>query len=106
MMLESTITTKAQTTLPKGVRTALGVSAGDRLAYVIERDRAVIMKAPAEPEEDPAMMAFLAFIERDICEHPERIADLPVPLLERALALVPGALDIELEAPIEGEVAI
>jgi len=39
-MLESVITAKSQTTLPKGVRAALDVRPGDRLAYVIERDRA------------------------------------------------------------------
>ena len=34
-MIESTLTSKAQTTLPKAVRTALGVGAGDRIRYVI-----------------------------------------------------------------------
>ena len=34
-MIESTITRKGQTTLPKQVRDALGVRAGDRVRYVI-----------------------------------------------------------------------
>jgi antitoxin PrlF len=105
MMLESVITAKAQTTLPKGVRTALGVSAGDRLAYVIERDRAIIMKAPAEPEDDPAVAAFLAFLERDIREHPEHVRELPQALLDRLNAAL-GDADIDLDAAIEGDVAI
>ena len=105
-MLESTITAKAQTTLPKGVRTALGVSAGDRLAYVIERDHAIIMKASVpETEDDPAITTFLAFIERDLCEHPEHLRDLPQPLLDRARAMVAG-VEINLDAPLEGDVAI
>ncbi len=89
-MIESVITAKSQTILPRGVRTALGVSPGDRLAYVIERDHAIIMKARAwDSEDDPAMLSFLAFIERDICEHPERVRELPAALLERARSLAP-----------------
>ncbi|MXW45968.1 MAG: AbrB/MazE/SpoVT family DNA-binding domain-containing protein [Gammaproteobacteria bacterium] len=34
-MVESAITSKGQTTLPKPVRTALGVGEGDRVRYVI-----------------------------------------------------------------------
>ena len=35
-MIESTITAKGQTTLPKVVREALSVQAGDRVRYVVE----------------------------------------------------------------------
>ena len=35
-MIESTITAKGQTTLPKAVREALSVNAGDRVRYVIQ----------------------------------------------------------------------
>ena len=35
-MLESGITAKGQTTLPKAVRDALAVKAGDRVRYLIE----------------------------------------------------------------------
>ena len=34
-MIESTLTSKAQTTLPKAVRTALQIGAGDRIRYII-----------------------------------------------------------------------
>ena len=34
-MVQSAITSKGQTTLPKSVREALGVRAGDRVRYVI-----------------------------------------------------------------------
>lgn len=34
-MQESTLTAKGQTTLPKSVRTALGLKAGDRLRYLV-----------------------------------------------------------------------
>ena len=35
-MIESTITAEGQTTLPKAVREALSVQAGDRVRYVIQ----------------------------------------------------------------------
>ena len=34
-MIQSSVTTKGQTTLPKAVRDALGVESGDRVRYLI-----------------------------------------------------------------------
>ena len=42
-MIESAITSKGQTTLPKVVRDALGVQAGDRVRYVIFGDKVRIL---------------------------------------------------------------
>ena len=42
-MIESAITSKGQTTLPKVVREALGVRAGDRVRYVIFDDEVRIL---------------------------------------------------------------
>ena len=42
-MIESTLTSKAQTTLPKAVRTALQVGAGDRIRYIISGDEVRIL---------------------------------------------------------------
>lgn len=50
-MIVSRITRKAQTTLPRAVCAALGLREGDRVAYEIEGDRVVLMRA--EPAEDP-----------------------------------------------------
>ena len=44
-MQESTVTVKGQTTLPKDVRTALGLTSGDRVRYVILEGEVRIMKA-------------------------------------------------------------
>ena len=46
-MIESAITSKGQTTLPKPVREALGVRAGDRVRYVILDDEVRIL--PVRP---------------------------------------------------------
>lgn len=40
------ITSKGQVTIPKGVRDALQLKAGDELLFRVERSRAVIAKTP------------------------------------------------------------
>ena len=42
-MAESTVTSRGQTTLPKTVRTALGVGPGDRIRYVVVDDGVKIL---------------------------------------------------------------
>ena len=103
-MIKSVITAKSQTTLPAGVRQALGVGPGDRLAYIVEGDRAVIMKAGPEDEE-PVIDAFLDFLARDMVSRPEELANLSPALIDRAQSLVRG-VEVDLEAPIHGDVAI
>ncbi len=44
-MHRSTVTAKGQTTLPRAVRDALGVSAGDRIRYVIDGREVRVVKA-------------------------------------------------------------
>ena len=46
-MIESGITTKGQTTLPKPVRDALGLKAGDRVRYAILDGK--VMLTPVRP---------------------------------------------------------
>jgi len=58
-MITSKLTSKAQTTVPQAVRTALGLKPGDELAYSIEPGRVVLTKAAAGEGEDP----FAAFSE-------------------------------------------
>ena len=44
-MQESTVTTKGQTTLPRTVRSALGLAPGDRVRYVILDGEVRLLKA-------------------------------------------------------------
>lgn len=44
-MPSATVTSKGQVTIPKRVRDALGVKAGDRLDFVIEDDGRVVVRA-------------------------------------------------------------
>ena len=43
-MPTSTITSKGQTTIPKSVRERLNLHAGDRVEFVIQDDRTVLLK--------------------------------------------------------------
>ena len=52
-MIKSKLTSKAQTTIPQSVRTALGLREGDELAYQIERERVILTKATVVPLDDP-----------------------------------------------------
>lgn len=51
-MIIGRITAKAQTTIPRAVRLALGVKAGDEIAYEIDGDRVIIRRA-ADPFDKP-----------------------------------------------------
>lgn len=44
-MQESKVTAKGQTTLPRDVRSALGVAAGDTVRYIVEVGRVHILKS-------------------------------------------------------------
>lgn len=60
-MIQSRITTKAQTTVPKAVRSALGLESGDRLVWEIEDGHAVLKRA--EPAGDSFVNNFSTFVE-------------------------------------------
>jgi antitoxin PrlF len=104
-MLYSTVTAKSQTTLPSGVRKALGVGPGDKLAYVIEGEQAVIRRAEEEDEADPVLGAFLDFVERQINEHPERLRPITTELRDRMRRLSEG-VTVDLDEEIEGAVSL
>ena len=51
-MIVGRITAKAQTTIPRAVRLALGVGPGDEVAYEIDGDR-VVMRRVGDPFDKP-----------------------------------------------------
>ena len=77
-MITSKLTSKAQTTVPQPVRTALGINPGDEIAYAIENGRVILTKVPlrkprpAHPAEDP----LATFWEWASPEDNEAFADL------------------------------
>jgi antitoxin PrlF len=57
-MIIGRITAKAQTTIPRAVRLALGVKPGDEIAYEIDGDRVILRRA-----DDPFDKPFASFTE-------------------------------------------
>ena len=68
----SKVSVKSQTVLPVEVRERLGVTAGDRLRYVIDGDVVRIERAAPDGQEDP----FATFTEWSTAEDDEAFADL------------------------------
>jgi antitoxin PrlF len=58
----SRITSKAQTTLPRAVREALGAGPGDALAYRVDGGKVFLTKAPALD------LAYLRSVEASLAE--------------------------------------
>ena len=52
-MITSKLTSKAQTTIPQAIRTALRLRTGDEIAYAIEGDRVILTRASTETVDDP-----------------------------------------------------
>lgn len=76
---ESSLTDRYQTTVPRQVRKALGLSKRDKLEWIIDESGEVRIgkKSPTEAEhEDPVLDQWLTFLEKDILEHPERLVPL------------------------------
>ena len=68
----SLTTSKAQTTIPQPVRSALHLRPGDELAYVIEEDKIILKRAERESPDNP----FALFTEWDSPADREAYADL------------------------------
>lgn len=97
----STLTQKGQTTIPKSVRNALGLSSGDKLRFDIKEGIVTLSRAEPAGHEDPSIGAFLSLLERDIAAGNLR-GDLPQAILDAMKEA--AALDVDLEEPIEGDV--
>lgn len=98
----STITAKGQTTIPKSVRQALGVDYGGKVAFRVDEHGVSVRRADAE-HEDPAIDSFLTFLAEDIKNRPDALTALSPALAERIAALTEG-VEVDLDAPIHGDV--
>lgn len=66
---------------------------GDITVRPIAQGRLLIVAAPAkklEPESDPVLDSFLAFLGRDMSEHPEKIKPLDAVTAKRIKGLTKG----------------
>lgn len=98
----STITSKGQTTVPKSVRQALGLSEGDQIAFRVD-DSGVTLRRADEGEHDPAIAAFLTFLAKDIEAYPDRLQTLSPEMVARIDELTEG-MTFDPDEPIEGDV--
>jgi len=97
----STLTAKGQTTVPKSVRQALGLAAGDKIAFRV--GEAGVSLRRAEDAGDPALASFLSFLARDIERHPENLKAFP-PALKKQLERLVEGVAVDLDALIDEDV--
>jgi len=88
----ATITSKGQITLPKLIRQALGVDYGDKVAFDLEGSEVIISRADEAPHEDPAIGAFIALLEADICTG-QHLCRLSNDLVQAMLAALKKPVD-------------
>lgn len=97
-----TVTSKGQTTLPLAMRQMLGVPHGGRIIARAEGHR-VVLEAVEEEHADPAIGAFLSMMAADIAAG--RVETMPDDLVA-AMRQVMNKVDVDLDAPIDGDVCI
>jgi antitoxin PrlF len=103
LQAESTLTDRYQTTVPETVRRALRLGKRDKIHYTIRPDGEVVLsRAAADSDDDPALAPFLAFLARDLAEHPERIEAVDADFVRRLQALV-GGVEVDLDAPLSAD---
>ena len=68
----SRITAKGQVTIPKSVRSALGVSPGDEIEFRISEDRQVTVSKCVKPS---AFTRFVGYLSRKQGRDPDRIIE-------------------------------
>ena len=99
--VESALTDRYQTTVPQPVRRALGLRKRARIRYSFRANGEVVLQrvSPDPCEEDPALAPFLALLEQDIANHPERLQPISAELVEQLQDLV-GGIEVDLEAAL------
>lgn len=105
-ILRSTMTTRSQTTLPRGVRQVLGLKPGAQIGYMITGDRVELINPAAVEHEDPVVQQFLQVLGRHMLEQPtEAVVPFPPDLLARArAAAADGPADHD--EPLDGAVLL
>lgn len=97
---EATLTDKYQNTVPAAIRKALHLQKRDKIAYVIRGGQVILEKAePREDQVDPAVQAFLGFLEREMVANPQRLKPFGGETTRRAAELVDG-VDIDRDASL------
>ena len=101
---ESTVTAKGQTTVPAGVRRALGIGYGDRVRWLLRGGEVVIERVRDAEHADAALDGLLGLIERDVVAG-RNVGGLPADLLT-ALRAAAREVEVDLDEPLACEVAL
>jgi antitoxin PrlF len=101
---KSMVTVKGQTTIPKPVRDALGVSGHGEIGYRIS-DTGEVSLFRAVDDSDPAMESFLSFLERNIATRPQNIRPVSLASIKRAAKLIEG-VELGEDEEIRGKVEL
>lgn len=100
---EATLTDKYQNTVPAAVRKALHLRKRDKVAYVIRGGQVILEKAePEDGQVDPAIQAFLGFLEHEMISNPQRLKPFGGEIAGRAAELVEG-VEVDLDASLDDE---
>jgi antitoxin PrlF len=100
---DSTLTDRYQTTVPETVRRVLRLGKRDKLRYSIRPNGEVVLsRAATASASDPVLDAFLAFLARDMAEHPERLQALNAELVNRLQTLV-GEVELDLDTALSAD---
>lgn len=101
--VESTLTDRYQTTVPKTVRRALRLGKRDKIHYTIRPTGEVVLtRAEASEADDPVLGQFLGFLARDIANHPERLQAVDAGFVQRLQSLT-GGVEIDLNAVLSAD---
>ena len=99
----ATVSSKGQVTLPKPIRSALGLSNGTKLGFTMVGDEMRIRKIEADEHHDPALAAFMKLLSDDIASGNLK-ADLPADVA--AYAGTRDLINVHVDEVIEGDVEL
>jgi antitoxin PrlF len=101
LSVESTLTSRGQTTIPGPIRRALKLRPTDTLRFSLRGDGTVVVTRVSTELRDPMVEAFLDFIEDDARQHLQRVRATPVDIIDRARELSADVV-VDLDAADEG----
>jgi antitoxin PrlF len=85
------------------VRRALGVNAGDKIAFRVGEGGVSVHRADDGNHDDPAIGAFLSFLAADMTANPSQVKALS-PDLRKRISDIIGDLKVDTDAPLDGEI--
>jgi antitoxin PrlF len=102
LSVESTLTSRGQTTIPRSIRRALNLSSSDKVRFSLRGDGTVVISRVSVEQRDLMVAAFLDFIEADALQHPQRVRAIPVDVIDRGRELSAG-VEVDLDAPLDAD---